>query len=305
MSCFINAEVIVVNSNLDNSAADLALTGPLTAGGVITLRSAIEFANFIGGSNVINFNIPATGVVIIPVGTGDGVEGDPLPEISTSLTIDGYSQPGATPAQVACNAVGFEVAQLLIILNGGAVTNGIFQNGLTLVGGSDSSVIRGLVIQEFPANGIDLNDGSAQKIVGNYIGTNETGTSAVPNGGNGINITSVTSDVFIGSLLLADRNIISGQTLLTGAFPVSGVGIYTEGSDAQIIGNFIGTDSSGTLSVPNRTGIYIFNPISATALNNTIKCNTIQNNNGTESLEGFGVIINGATDNPILSNSIS
>jgi len=299
----VNSAVIVVNSQLDDPAANPSIS-PLTTGGVITLRSAIEYSNFIGSSNTINFNIPNNGPVIIAVGTGTGVIGDPLPEISNSLTINGYSQPRATPAVVSTNSAGFVPANLLIILDGTAVTNGAFQNGLTLIVGSSMSVIEGLVIQNFPFNGIYIQGGNAQRIVGNYIGIGQSGATAKPNGGNGIYILSGVSNVIIGSTALADRNIISGQDSLTGATPVSGAGIFTEGSNIQIIGNFIGTDASGTGSISNRTGVYVFSTTSETPLNNTIKCNTIQNNNGTGSLEGFGVIINGADDNPILSNSI-
>ena len=300
----LGAEVIVVNSNLDDPALN-PIVNPLTAEGVITLRSAMERADANNDlSNTINFDIPGIGPFIIPVGTGIGFVGDALPTIAKSLTINGYSQPNATVARLPDTNAVIALATILIVINGSAVTNGVFQDGLTFLTGSDSSVIEGLVIQDFPRNGIAIEGGNAQRIVGNYIGLNQAGTSAIPNGGNGIIISPGVNGVIIGSRAVADRNIISGQDSITGAMPVSGAGIFTEGSNGQIIGNLIGTDANGTASVPNRTGIYIFNPAPANPLNNTIRCNTIENNNGTEPVEGFGIIINGASDNSVLSNSI-
>jgi len=304
ISSYLNAEVIVVNSNLDDPALDASVSA-VTATGVITLRSAIERVDANSdASNTIDFNIIGTAPFIIPVGTGAGVIGTALPTISKQLAINGYSQPGASVARLPdLNAV-IAPAIIQIVLNGSAVTAGAFQDGLTFIAGSSSSVVSGLVIQEFPENGINIQGGSAQRIVGNYIGLNQEGTTGMGNAGNGITIASGVTGVVIGTRATADRNIISDQVSLTGAMPVSGVGIYTEGSAAQIIGNLIGTDVSGTGSIPNRTGIYVFNAAPATPLDNNIRCNTIQNSNGTEPVEGFGVIISGASHNPILSNSI-
>lgn len=301
----LSCEVIIVNSNLDDQAMNPFIS-PATSGGVVTLRSAIQYSNAISGSNTINFDIAGVGPFTIAVGTGIGVVGEALPPISTPLIVNGYTQPDATVATLnACSTTTpVTPANLLIILNGGAVNTGVFQDGLTLITGSDASVIEGLVIQDFPQNGINIQDGNNQRIVGNYIGINHTGLFAVSNQGNGVNIASGVSGVIIGSTNVADRNIISGQDSTSGATPVSGVGVFSEGLDVQIVGNYIGVDAAGIGSIPNRTGVYVFNPIGGTSLRNIIKCNIINHNDGRGAVEGFGVIINGAVDNPILSNSI-
>lgn len=302
---YVNADVVVVNSELDDPAANVSSTGPLTAGGVITLRSAMEFTNFIGGSNTINFNISGTAPFTINVGTGTGAIGEPLPEITSSLTINGYSQPGSSIASCSsCNMPSLVSANILIVVNGSNVNTGPIaeQNGLTLNVGSNSSVIEGLVIQNFPNDGITILGDNNQKILGNYIGVNQAGSSAVPNGGNGITISPSVSGVIVGSIATGDRNVISGQEALNR--PFTGIGIFIEGSKNQVINNFIGTDATGANSIPNRTGIYVLNTLITPINGNIIKCNTIQNNNGTGTSEGFGVVIDGAQNNPILSNSI-
>src|SRR5919199_425514 len=55
-----------------------------------TLAEAINFANSTPGADVINFNIPGSGVHTIKPSS-------PLPDITEQVTIDGYTQPGSSP----------------------------------------------------------------------------------------------------------------------------------------------------------------------------------------------------------------
>src|ERR1700751_4566312 len=61
-----------------------------TAGGVCTLRGAIEEANTHSGPQSISFNIPGPRVQTIQISS-------PLTVAGGNLTIDGYTQPGAIP----------------------------------------------------------------------------------------------------------------------------------------------------------------------------------------------------------------
>lgn len=95
--------------------------------------------------------------------------------------------------------------------------------------------------------------GGAATIQGNLIGTDASGTFAIPNGlaGNwpGI-IVATRSSVHIGGADAAARNVISGnQPLGIGIWPSFG----GSGSivDFEIKGNYIGTDWSGTRPLPN------------------------------------------------------
>jgi len=293
----LNAEVIIINSNGDDPALNPALSA-LTAGGLITLRSAIERVNANADSlNSINFNIPGAGPSVISVGTGAGVAGQALPVITKQVTINGYSQAGSTVATSTANA------NIKIVVNGTAVTMGVFQDGLTLNTGSDNSVVRGLVIQNFAQNGINIQGGTGQSVLGNYIGTNQAGTLASSNLGNGVYIGLNVTGVTVGSDAIIDRNIIAGQQFATGAVPVSGAGVFVSGTNNQVIGNYIGTDASGTASLSNRIGVYVYSAV-PTSLNNTIQNNIIAFNSGTGIGEGSGVTIDAATNNALLSNSI-
>src|SRR5512137_1235387 len=72
-----------------------------------SLRQALLDSNATPGANLVQFNLPGNGVHTIAPLT-------PLPLITNSLTIDGYSQPGTNPNTLATgnNAV------LLIRLDG-------------------------------------------------------------------------------------------------------------------------------------------------------------------------------------------
>jgi hypothetical protein len=82
-------------------------------------------------------------------------------------------------------------------------------------------------------------------IQGNRIGTNAAGTAALANVLGGVNQRNGASDSTIGGLLPAARNLISGN----GAF---GIQLQDDGVDSnQVLGNFIGTDVTGTAGLPN------------------------------------------------------
>src|SRR5262245_12215850 len=86
-----------------------------------------------GTADVINFNIPGGGVRTIAVGTDPTATGIPEPDIIMPLTIDGYSQTGAS-VNTQANS---DNAVILIQLDGpGAGANA---DGLVLAAGSGAS----------------------------------------------------------------------------------------------------------------------------------------------------------------------
>ena len=99
-----------------------------------SLRQAITDANANAGADIIHFNIPGSGVHTITLATK-------LPNITDPVTIDGYSQPGASvntqPLSQGSNAV------ILIEVDGENLTPG---NGDGVSVLANMVTIRGLAI---------------------------------------------------------------------------------------------------------------------------------------------------------------
>ena len=95
--------------------------------------------------------------------------------------------------------------------------------------------------------GISVNSASDTLIAGNLVGADVTGTQDLGNG-LGIDATNLTGPITIGGSAPAARNLVSGNDL--GIVIGNGVG-------GSVQGNFIGTDITGTLPLPNDTGVLL------------------------------------------------
>lgn len=211
--------------------------------GLGSLREAITNADANPGADLIQFNIPGGGVQTINLLS-------PLPDITETVTIDGYTQPGSRKNTLADgnNAV------LLIELNGinaGGVDpvsgNGVA--GLRISGTTTSDVtVTGLVINRFSGAGIQIFGAAGGHVIsGNFIGTNASGTAAGPgNGQYGIITNSGVAGtrIIIGGLTPASRNLISGN----GSTGITG---FNSTITTVIQGNYIGTNAAGTAAIGN------------------------------------------------------
>jgi hypothetical protein len=106
--------------------------------------------------------------------------------------------------------------------------------------------IDALIINGFPGNGIFIDDSpnAAYTIAGSYIGTDRTGTRAVPNGSRGIMINAPSSRVDV------HTSVLSGNGR-------SGIFIWSGGSTA-LSNNRIGVAAHSNDAVPNgAAGVFI------------------------------------------------
>ena len=98
----------------------------------------------------------------------------------------------------------------------------------------------------FSRNATYAGDGAtANRVLGNYIGTDVTGTQALGNGQFGVHIGFGAYDNVVGGAEAGMRNVISGNAK-------AGVLIKNPGTTGNhVLGNYIGTDVTGTRAVPN------------------------------------------------------
>ena len=225
----IEASVVIGEStqaDWDHALATFTVTNTNDAG-ANSLRTAITNANAAAGTDTIVFSIAGAGVHTINLASA-------LPTITDAVMIDGYTETGSSvnTLLIGSNAV------LQIELNG-VGAGGV--NGLTLGAGSDGSTIRGLIINQFGLNGIQINS-TNNIIIGNWIGVDSTGTLDRGNTVDGITISA--NNNTIGTLAAADRNVLSGND-------DEGLDVDPGVTGAMIQGNYIGTNSAGTAAVPN------------------------------------------------------
>ncbi len=144
-----------------------------------------------------------------------------------------------------------------------AVTVGATINGVTIgsvvISGSPLDFTAGgstaeyLVINGSSGDGIDMS-GGGNKVLGDYIGTDQTGMNAAGNAGSGI-------------YLYGSNNTISGCVISANAY--SGISI-DGGSNNLVVGNLIGTDVAGTKPLGNvEGGVEIFGGASHNTIGGT------------------------------------
>jgi hypothetical protein len=198
-----------------------------------SLRQAILDSNSTASVlDSIEFSIPGAGVKTISPTSA-------LPMITGPVSINGYSQAGASANN---NPVGQELNTVLMVEVAGNLA-GTGAIGLRLGAGSGGSTIKGLAVNRFSAQGIQI-ETSGNTIAGNFIGTNAAGTAALPNGDNGVIIFSGSNNV-IGGTASADRNLLSGND-------DNGVALVFAAAKGNVIqGNLIGTDHTGTQDLGN------------------------------------------------------
>ena len=102
------------------------------------------------------------------------------------------------------------------------------------------------------AYGIDVFGGGCQGnlIRGNYIGTDSSGSHAIPNT-YGILFDDRSNNNLVGGTVPGSGNLISGNTAFGAYF-------YNNGTNTNfLVGNLIGTDATGHLAIPNESGVWI------------------------------------------------
>ncbi|MGO9913133.1 MAG: beta strand repeat-containing protein, partial [Isosphaeraceae bacterium] len=255
----------------DNDTSEFSADVPVQSGYLVTntndsgsgsLRQAILSADANDSvANTIVFNIPET-----DPGYANGVFTiqplSQLPVLGQNITIDGTTQTAFTGNTNPYGPV--------IVLNGAKQPTG---DGLEL---DDDNTVEGLVIDGFAGGGISLSwafssggVSNNNRILNNYIGTDATGTSAVPNN-FGIGIVGYGSPSEQSANNVIQGNLISGNLSF-------GIGLG-DTTLTQITDNLIGTDRTGASNLGNGAeGISLGN---AGCPSNTIIGNTIAFNKG-------------------------
>jgi parallel beta-helix repeat protein len=288
---FVYAEPETPNTAYDVTSSDdtpdASLADPLCAdsAGNCTLRAAIQQANYHAGFDLITFSINEGGAAVPRI----IFLGDDLPVITESVLINGNSQLKGSiqlTGTSAGNSVGLTLKTGASTVKGLAIYD-FFSYGMVITGTAtvtvsdcivDSNGGTGIYVtssgnriggvttadRNFLTNngdngagygvsliGLNGNTISNNYIQGNYIGINMAGTAEQHNDSGGISMNSADSNT-IGGTGGAAGNVIAGNDTGTGI-------ILYHADNNTIVGNKIGTNSSGTSALGFDYGMEILN----------------------------------------------
>ena len=275
---------VVLSVTVGPSASGACFVGAVDSGGswVVTntndtgagsLREALNYANLNPGTT-IRFAIPTSD----PNYAGGAWTIRPasaLPTITASGTaVEAVTQPGYAGAPV-------------VAIDGATST---WCHGL-VVNAADC-VVRGLRLGNCQGAGILVTGTAAARalVQGCWIGCDQTGASAAPNGWNGLTIEAGATDTLIGGTSALARNVISGNVY-------EGIAIRNPSTTRTVVqGNYIGTTPSGAAALANGHGVNLYdNPTVTTIGGNVISGNRYQ---------GFVAAGSGITGTVIQGNRI-
>jgi len=292
-----NAGADTINFSIGSGQRTIDLLSPLsqiTEAVTIDGTTQPEFAGFplieLNGAGVVNAGLNPDGLTIIAAGcTIRALVVNRFPDSFAGIVIQGASTTGTL---IEGNFIGTDAAGTAALANAG---DGVLIGAPNTVVGGTTAAARNLI----SGNGNDAIDhqganSSGSLIQGNLIGTDITGTIAVPNNNSAVFFFNSSNNI-IGGTGPGAGNVISGTT--------GGAGVEFAGSTGSMVqGNFIGTNAAGTAGLANQAvGVLIQNLAANTLVGGT----TVQARNVISGNITAGVNVQtGGTGNLIQGNFI-
>jgi uncharacterized repeat protein (TIGR01451 family) len=231
----------ITTNYIELNPAGTAIAGPPAPGGIGIIvggNSAPTSGNVIGGSapglgNVIAVN--GQGFVGIEMGGNGPVDNNAIRGNFVGTDKTGTIALGDTSG----SGIILAGATQTIIGGANASPGGSCSGDCNLLSGSGSGIT------------IVGNATDTTTISGNYLGTDVTGTVALPNSSSDIQISdgggAITGTIMIGGATPATRNLVASSP--------TGIQDSSAGAHITIQGNYIGTDRSGSQALANGIGI--------------------------------------------------
>jgi hypothetical protein len=287
--------VIAGNTSGGVRIQDVGTSGNLVAGNFIgtDLSGAIAVANVVGviiangaSGNLIGGTAPGDRNVI----AGNADKGVQIMDPGTM----GNTVAGNYIGTNAAGTVGLHTGIVGIVLFNGATDN--------TVGGTAAGARNLISGNGGPGIQIAGAGTSGNTVAGNFIGTDPTGTAAVPNAASGVLLDAGAGGNTVGGTATAARNLISGNG-------GDGLVIADAGTSGNVVaGNYIGTNAAGTAALGNGTTAAFANGVLLTggAGGNLIGGTAAGAGNVISGNPGAGVGIEGAgtTGNTVAGNHL-
>ena len=229
---------------------------------------------YIDGKNLLDF-------AFCVVSSNSVIKGFALGRFNNAIIITGY---GGTSSgnSITENYIGTDYS-------GNAANSNTI--GIAMDVNTKSNIISKNIISGNTLAGIIFDKSNNNTITSNYIGSNATGTLAIPNG-DGIMLNEANYNI-IGGSTITERNILSGNTN-------TGITFNNTCRHNEIKGNYIGTDFSGLQILSNYTGVLF----QSQSNNNTIGGLTANERNVISGNTEIGIYIESSDSNKISANYI-
>jgi hypothetical protein len=209
--------------------------------------------------------------------------------IGSGISISGV---GTKSNKVQHNFIGTKLNGTAALPNnaGAQIFGGAQKNTIGGTSASARNVISGNNYQGIVISGAGT---KSNTVAGNYIGTNKTGTAALPNAFAGISIFLGAQSNVVGGSNAASRNVISGN--LNQGITLSD----TNTKSNQILANYIGLNAAGTAAIANAwSGVDIFTGAASNIIGAAGKGNVISGNgNYGVAISGTGTSLNSVQGN--------
>jgi CSLREA domain-containing protein len=229
------------------------------------------------------------------LGAGNVISGN----ILNGVAIAGHT---VTGNRIEGNYIGTDPTGSMALGNAAhGVVIGVFASGVGIIGAPDNTIggttpgTRN-IISGNALNGVEINGATStgNQVQGNYIGTDVTGTADLGNGFFGVRISGAFNNT-VGGMIISACNVISGNNH-------DGVHIDSGASDNQVLGNYIGTDATGTMDLGNsQLGVFIVDASANMIGGSMSRARNVISGNNTS-----GLLISGsaATGNSVQGNFI-
>ncbi|MEM7252470.1 MAG: LamG-like jellyroll fold domain-containing protein, partial [Pseudomonadota bacterium] len=208
----------------------------------------------------------------------------------SSHAVNLFSGNGAT---VTGNYLGTDVTGTVDLGNGNdGVSIGSSLNTVGGITAADRNLISGN-----DGQGVLIYGGSNNSVIGNFIGIDVRGTSALGNTFDGVRVNSLGNTNTIGGTSTTERNLIAGNN--ANGVRLDGAGVHSN----AVIGNYIGVDVTGTSDLGNANdGVIVLNGSNNNDIGDTVagSRNVISGN------DRYGIYLTGGgvTGNEVEGNYI-
>jgi YVTN family beta-propeller protein len=157
----------------------------------------------------------------------------------------------------------------------------------TMIGGEEASARN--VISGNTGAGVGIDLSTDTWILGNYIGVDASGSTALANGGNGITVQYYSERIHIGAGSPGATNVIAGNT---------GHGIFVQASDSIYVqGNLVGVNAAGSAMGNGIAGITMINSTGSDGCRRSLIGGQLPSERNVISANQWaGITIDGASD---------